>query len=61
MGKEYPQTKREYQQIVISRLKVVCHKLLIGRKGGHGRWFVSTSNHVTFEVVLHPLYKLPVK
>ena len=25
-GKEYPQTKREYRQIVISRLKVICHK-----------------------------------
>ena len=26
MGKEYPQTKREYQQIVISRLKVICQR-----------------------------------
>ena len=26
MGKEYPQMKREYQQIVISKLKVICHK-----------------------------------
>ena len=25
-GKVYPQTKREYRQIVISRLKVICHK-----------------------------------
>ena len=35
--------------------------LSIGRKGGHGKWFVSTSNDVTFEVVLYPLYKLPVR
>ena len=27
--------------------------LLIGRKGAHVRWFESTSNDVTFEVVLH--------
>ena len=26
MGKEYRQTKREYQHIVISRLKVICQK-----------------------------------
>ena len=53
MGKEYPQMKREYQHIVISKLKVICQKLLIGRKHGHGRWFVSTSNDVMFEVVLY--------
>ena len=35
--------------------------LSIGRKGGLGKWFVSTSNDVTFEVVLYPLYKLPVR
>ena len=35
--------------------------LLIGRKGGHGRWLVSTSKDVTFEVVLYSLYKLPIK
>ena len=26
MDKEYPQTKREYQQIVIFRLKVIHHE-----------------------------------
>ena len=26
MGKKYPQTKWKYQQIVISRLKVIHHK-----------------------------------
>ena len=33
--------------------------LLTGRKGDHGK-FVSTLNDVTFEVVLYPLYELPV-
>ena len=62
MGKEYPQTKWEYEQIVKSRLRVICqqHWHAVNWKE-RWPWFVSTSKDVTFEVVLYSLYKLPIR